>query len=210
MYIPVAFCEQNRAVIHELICSAPLACMIASNDNEQEICHLPMLWQDDGSKHGCLIGHVARQNPLGDYAGGRAVAVFQDSGHYISPNWYPEKAHTHKAVPTWNYRSVHCHGILEVIDDEDTLKALLTTLTAQFEQHQAQAWSLADAPEVYIEAMCRAIRGIRLRITRIEAQFKLSQNKSRETRQGIVSGLSAIDTPAAQQMVEKIMRSVSN
>lgn len=52
--------------------------------------------------------------------------------------------------------------------------------------------------------MCLAIRRTRLKMIRVEAQFKLRQNKWLETGQGIVAGLSAMDSTAAWQMVNPL------
>jgi len=49
--------------------------------------------------------------------------------------------------------------------------------------------------------MCRAIIGIRVDITDIQAQFKLSQNKSAENRAGVVAGLKRLGTFEAGKMV---------
>ena len=39
-----------------------------------------------------------------------ALAIFLGPHAYVSPNWYPSKAETGKAVPTWNYITVHARG----------------------------------------------------------------------------------------------------
>ncbi|MBF0804492.1 FMN-binding negative transcriptional regulator [Neisseria sp. 19428wB4_WF04] len=57
---------------------------------------------DNSSKWGTLHSHFAETNPVWQATGteNRWLAVFQDSGRYISPNWYPSKQRDHKAVPT--------------------------------------------------------------------------------------------------------------
>lgn len=61
-------------------------------------------------------------------------------------------------------------------------------------------WSLDDAPVEYIQAMCRAIVGIRVNITDVQTQFKLSQNKTVENRVGVVAGLKGLGTFEADKM----------
>jgi len=52
-------------------------------------------------------------------------------------------------------------------------------------------WSVDDAPERYITGQLRAIVGIELVITRIEAKSKLSQNRPDADVDGVVAGLRA-------------------
>ena len=55
--------------------------------------------------------------------------------------------------------------------------------------------------------MCRAIVGIRVDITDVQVQFKLSHNKSAENRVGVVAGLKQLGTFEADKMailVEKV------
>ena len=52
-------------------------------------------------------------------------------------------------------------------------------------------WSVDDAPRKFIEGQLRAIVGLELQITRIEAKAKLSQNRPVGDIAGIVAGLSA-------------------
>lgn len=132
------------------------------------------------------------------------LIIFQDIGHYISPNWYPSKAKTHKEVPTWNYQSVHIQSTIEMLEETDTLKWILATMTAQQEVISDNPWSLEDAPAAYIDAMCRGIIGFRLTIDAIQAQFKLSQNKTVENIAGVINGLERLDTKDAAEMAAKV------
>lgn len=52
--------------------------------------------------------------------------------------------------------------------------------------------------------MCRAIVGIRVNITDIQAQFKLSQNKTADNRAGIVAGLERLQTAKADEMAKLV------
>jgi transcriptional regulator len=52
-----------------------------------------------------------------------------------------------------------------------------------------RAWSVDDAPRKFIEGQLRAIVGLELQITRIEAKAKLSQNRPVGDIAGIVDGL---------------------
>ncbi|WP_084785736.1 FMN-binding negative transcriptional regulator [Psychrobacter urativorans] len=203
MFTPKAFKEDSFETIQAFIKEKPLVTVIAQTGNGLEACHIPMYWQDDGSEFGCLYGHIAKVNALSNSANLAApwLIIFQDAGHYISPNWYPSKAVTHKEVPTWNYRSVHIMGNVSLLTAPETLIEILSKQTANFEASQPNPWSLYDAPVEYIQAMCRAIVGIRVDITDVQAQFKLSQNKTVENRVGVIAGLKGLGTFEADKMV---------
>lgn len=207
MFTPKAFKEERFDTIKAFIKEQPLATVVVQTQNGLEACHIPMYWQDDGSEYGCLYGHIAKVNALNDYDNLDApwLIIFQDAGHYISPNWYPSKAITHKEVPTWNYHSVHIRGSVSLLTDPMVLTEILSELTQDFEANQPIPWSLDDAPENYIQALCRAIVGIRISITDIQAQFKLSQNKTVENRAGVLAGLQQCNTVKADAMAKLIL-----
>ncbi len=206
MHIPSIFAEENLENILDFIAAKPLATMIAQTNNGIEACHIPLFWHNDNSEYGCLYGHFGIKNPI--YQDALAdtswLIIFHDSGHYISPNWYPSKAQTHKEVPTWNYQSVHIQSKIELIEDTDKLKWILETMTAQQEVVSDNPWSLEDAPAAYIDAMYRGIIGFKLTIDSIQAQFKLSQNKTTENIAGVINGLEQLDTNDAAAMAAKV------
>lgn len=206
MFVPNAFKEQNFETIKAFIKEQPQATVVVQTNTGLEACHIPMYWQDDGSEYGCLYGHIAKVNDLNstDNIDVPWLVIFQDTGQYISPNWYPSKAITHKEVPTWNYRSVHISGSVSLLTEPETMIEILSELTKDFESNQPIPWSLNDAPENYIQALCRAIVGIRVNITNIQSQFKLSQNKTAENRAGIVAGLKRLQTAKADKMAQLV------
>lgn len=65
-----------------------------------------------------------------------------------------------------------------------------------------EPWSLSDAPSDY--AMCRAIVGIKLTIHNFEAKFKLSQNKTLDNQQGVIDGLTQLQSASADNMATLI------
>lgn len=210
MYIPPIFTENNIDNITDFIAANPLATLVAQTSDGIEACHIPLFWHKEDvssdNQHGCLYGHFARKNPIYQNALPLAswLIIFQDSGHYISPNWYPTKAITHKEVPTWNYQSIHIYAHMELIEDTDKLKWILETMTVQQEAISDNPWSLNDAPTTYIDAMCRGIIGFKLTINSIQAQYKLSQNKTAENITGVIDGLEKLNTDHAMTMAVKV------
>jgi transcriptional regulator len=190
MYQPDAFRVDDVPRIHALMRARPFAALISSGSLGLYATHLPTRLKDEGSL-GTIECHLARANPQWKELAGsdEVLMIFQGAEGYITPNWYPSKAEHGKVVPTWNYAVVHAYGLPEVIDDRDWLRRHVAALTAQQEAHDAEPWSLADAPERYVEVMLRGIVGIRLPITRLEGKWKMSQNREMQDREGVVKGL---------------------
>lgn len=188
MYLPKHFAETRPEVLHAAIAAHPLATLITHSARGAEADLLPLLMSPDGRY---LNGHVARANPLwrSHPADTDVLAVFTGAQAYISPNWYPSKQEHGKAVPTWNYITVQVRGRLQVMDDAEWARALVTSLTETHEATQAQPWQVGDAPPDYIDSMLKAIVGIRIEISELVGKWKVSQNQSTANRAGVINGL---------------------
>ena len=64
-------------------------------------------------------------------------------------------------------------------------------LTDKHEGHREPPWWVDDAPPAFIAGQLRAIVGVELAITRIEAKAKLSQNRPQADIDGVIAGLRA-------------------
>lgn len=208
MFVPAKFRQTDFTEIRRFIAAQPLATLVVQHENRLQAAHVPLYWHDNGSEWGALRGHFAKANPIWQAAGGEEqwLAVFQNSGCYISPNWYPSKARDHKAVPTWNYQAVHFGGRLTLLEDAGSTLAVLSELSRLHEAGQPRPWQPADAPPDYLQAMCKALKCFEFTIKEVEAAYKLSQNQSAENRSGVVSGLQAQGGAAAEEMAEKVQR----
>jgi transcriptional regulator len=167
---------------------------------------LPMLFDPNDGPHGTLRGHLARPNPQCRDAASEinALAIFDGPDAYVSPALYEEKRLTGKVVPTWNYVTVQAHGTLTTIHDPEWLIPHVGRLVARHEAGRPDPWALSDAPDDYVRTEARAIVGLELRITRIEAKAKLSQNRSEADIEGAIEGLST--GTAAERAVAAEMR----
>jgi transcriptional regulator len=124
----------------------------------------------------------------------------------MSPAWYATKREHGRVVPTWNYITAHVYGELVIHDDVAWLEALVRRLTAHHEDGRPAPWSVDDAPTDYIAGQLRAIVGVEIRIERIEAKAKLSQNRSDADFAGSIAGLEASGKPAMAEAMRKIQR----
>ena len=190
MYEPRHFQQNDRAALQALMRAHPLAMLVTSSTAGLSADPIPLLYDAEDGEHGSLVGHVARANPLWKHAAGQPVlAVFGGPQAYISPNWYPGKAETHKVVPTWNYAVVQAHGTLEAIEDAAWLRALVERLSDTHEAAMPAPWSVNDAPEEFVQQMLRAIVGIRIPVARLVGKWKLSQNKGEGDLAALAHGL---------------------
>mgnify|MGYP001378649684 CR=1 FL=1 len=206
MYVPQHFEETRVAVLHALIQRHPFAALVTRTAGGLEANHLPLEVDPEPAPFGTLLGHVARSNPVWRElaSGGEGLAVFQGPHGYVSPGWYPSKAESGRVVPTWNYAVVHAHGPLRAIEDPDWLRALVERLTRRHEAGRAQPWQVADAPPDYVAAMLRGIVGIEMRIERLVGKWKLSQNRARPDREGVIAALTEAASPGAAELAEQM------
>jgi transcriptional regulator len=183
MYVPQHFAA-TEAEAAALLDAAHAADLISIGPDGMVATFLPVLHAG-----GALLGHVARANRHWRLDGAQSLAIVRGPDAYISPNWYPAKAEHGKVVPTWNYVVAHVHGTLAVHDDREWLRALVTSLTEREEAAMPEPWAVTDAPADYIDTMLKAIVGVELRIERVEATRKLSQNRSLADIAGVFAGL---------------------
>lgn len=153
---------------------------------------VPLVFDPDVGEHGAMQGHVARNNTQwSEPAVGEALAIIQGADAYISPSWYASKAEHGRVVPTWNYTTAHVYGRLVIHDDPEWISSQVRRLTGIHEAEFEHPWTVDDAPERFIAGQLRAIVGVELVITRIEAKAKLSQNRPEADVDGVVAGLTA-------------------
>jgi transcriptional regulator len=192
MYVPKHFAPSADHVAQLL--AAPIAGdLITPTADGLQATLLPWLHiPDPDGGPGRLQGHVARNNPHWQTEPtGESLVILKGPDAYISPSWYASKAEHGRVVPTWNYLICHAHGRLVIHDDPDWLGDLVRRLTDRHEAARADdhPWSVDDAPEKFVRGQLRAIVGVELIITRLEAKAKLSQNRPEADVAGVINGL---------------------
>lgn len=192
MYLPPHFRDEDLPGVQAMMQATRLPTLVTATADGLIGTPLPLILDMDEAPHGVLYGHVSKANPHWKTAPvGDAMAIFMGPDAYISPSWYATKQETGKVVPTWNYVAVHAYGPIEFFEDADPLLAIVTRLTAKHEQGRDKPWAVSDAPEDFIRAQLKGIVGLRLRITRLDAKRKMSQNRNEADRAGVIAGLSA-------------------
>jgi transcriptional regulator len=202
LYVPAHFEMRERAAAARLMHDHPFATLITPGA-PMHVSHLPLLLVHDCEPHGTLLGHFARANPHWQAAAEvPSLAVFHGPHAYVSPSWYSDPA---RAVPTWNYAVVHAHGVLAIVDDPVETRAILDALVQRFENGREAPWQFAMPPRER-DALVGAIVAFRLRIRRIDAKFKLSQNRSPQDRTRVMAALDAEPYAESQATAEWMRR----
>ncbi|OXE36244.1 MAG: transcriptional regulator [Phenylobacterium zucineum] len=181
------FRTEDVSLIADHLRHYPLATLTAALGGSLCVAQTPVLMREiDGRL--VLDFHLSRTNALADYgvSGFEAVAVSLGPEAYISPDWYVSG----DQVPTWNYVSVEAAGPVSLLDNAELI-ALLDDLSAQEEAKLTpkSPWTRAKMSPGRFDAMTRAIVGARLTMTRLEATYKLSQNKAEPDRAGVIAAL---------------------
>lgn len=190
MYAVQHFAEQSVPVMRAYLAENPFAALVINTLAGPSVEHIPLEFDASSGSDGCLLGHIARRNPLWrEFESGPGLAVFSAHHAYVSPDWYASKATDPRVVPTWNYAAVHVSGTLRFFHDTDRIQELLTRLTDRFESARPTPWRMTDAPTEYISQLVQGVVGVELQIDRMVGKWKLSQNRPKEDREGVMAGL---------------------
>lgn len=202
MYIPSHFKQEDLTKIHELMQRVGFVSLVTSTSDGLVATQAPVLFDAKDGEHGTLRGHVARANAQWKTSPGQGegLAIFIGANGYVSPQWYASKREHGKVVPTWNYVAVHAYGPVRFSEDRALLLDIVTRLTEKQEAGFEHPWKVSDAPADYIENMLNAIVAFEMPVTRIEASWKLSQNKTEADRNGVMSGLRERGEPVVEEM----------
>ncbi|HXH48621.1 MAG TPA: FMN-binding negative transcriptional regulator [Terriglobia bacterium] len=190
MYIPEFNRLNDSAAALDFMRANPFAIVVSSGEGSPFATHIPVLANE--APGGILLrGHVARANPHWKMLEEEreTLAIFHGPHAYISPSLYGSR----ESVPTWNYAAVHAYGRANVFHDPEPLTELLLETIAQFEQAYLAQWR--DLNENYRTRMLSQIVGFEIAVERLEAKFKLSQNRPKADQARIIQSLdSSADT----------------
>lgn len=188
--------------------SNPFVILVSANDDVPFASHVPVIIREAGDQL-ILRGHVAKANPHWRYLeqNPQCLTIFHGPHSYISPSNYT----TRENVPTWNYGAVHLYGTARVFATPEALQGVLHELIATFEAAYAQQWDSLD--KTYQDRMLNHIVGFEITATKLEAKFKLGQNRSKQEQANMLASLSKAEdtavTGVARLMEEQGLGKVS-
>jgi len=191
MYIPEHFRNEDRAAALAFIRANPFAILVSNHEGGPFATHVPVVLRESGD-HLTIRAHVAKANPHWQYLQNdpACLMIFHGPHAYISPSNYDAR----ESVPTWNYGAVHVYGTAKTFAEPEQLLHILNDLIPTFDAAYGQQW--ASLSEAYRRRMLGHIVGFEIAVTRIEAKFKLSQNRTRKEQQQVIDSLSAASDTA--------------
>ncbi|MBL6751270.1 MAG: FMN-binding negative transcriptional regulator [Nevskia sp.] len=201
MYVPAHNRNDDRAELIGFMRHYNFAALVTAEGGVPVATHLPFLVEErDGVVR--LCAHLARANPQarGLADDGPALVIFQGPHAYVSPAHYQR----HPSVPTWNYAAVHAGGVLRRLDGGAEKAALLERLVAAHDAPYLE--SMRKLPPGYLEARLEAIVAFEVRVERLDARWKLSQDRSPAERGAIVAALEASPDAAAAALAALMRR----
>jgi len=199
MYIPPDF-QVPPARAGEFLGRYGFGAWITPQEGSLVATHLPFLYRPSEGPWGTLVAHLARANRQWTEieAPKETLVIFPGPHAYVSPSWYE----VHPSVPTWNYAVVHAYGISSLITEESEVRSVLLDLVQKYDP----GWAM-DLPDDYLSRMIRQIVAFKIRVTRLEGKFKLSQNRPAQDRENVERELARSPDPMARE-VAGVMRAV--
>ena len=187
MYSPPYNRIEQRAEVLEFMRAHNFPLLVTGTGGVLHGSHLPVTVQETGS--GLAIDmHMAKNNPQWkEFFDDEVLVIFSGPHAYVSPRWYEDQ----ERVPTWNYAAVHAYGVPRIISTpEDKLKNQ-RQLVARLDPEWLPKFD-ALSPQ-YVERMLDGIVNFEIEVTRIDARWKLSQNRGRREMELIAARLEKSD-----------------
>jgi transcriptional regulator len=207
IYNPKHFQMEDKELVSRIVQRYNFATLMTSWEGKPIVSHLPLIFDQSRYSQGGLFGHIARANPQWKHfrEASEVTAIFHGPHAYISPRWY---AANPANVPTWNYAVVYIHGRAQAIHDEREASIWMHALVQQHDPDWKWAPEEKDMRKKLQEIVVFGIE-----IQKIEAKFKLSQNRSAEDRRSVAQALAQsiadLDRETAALMLDLLKESAA-
>jgi transcriptional regulator len=201
MYIPEFNRVRDRAEILSFVQAYPFAILVTASDNGPFATHIPILVRNTDNQV-VLHGHMAKANPHWRLLenGQESLAIFHGPHAYISPRLYESR----ESVPTWNYAAVHVYGQARVFSEAAWLLEEAREIIHTFDPTYYAQWnSLSDK---FRNGMLKHIVGFEMAASRIEAKFKISQNRTKGDQAAVIGSLEQSTDSAAVEIAKLMQR----
>jgi transcriptional regulator len=194
MYVPKINQTEDQAALLAYMRAYSFAALASAGPGGLMATHLPFVVEEEDGRI-MLLAHMAKANPQWrDFsAGTEALVIFMQPHAYIPPRLYDSRQN----VPTWNYVAVHAYGLPVLIEERAAKIELQKKLIRQYDPGYLE--QMSELPDSYLDARLAAIVSFSLAVTRIDARYKLSQDKNPAERERIARELEASgDSVAAE------------
>ena len=207
MYIPESFRIVDEPEIEAFLQRYDFATMVSPAPEAMIATHLPVVVKRDGPRL-VILGHVAKANAHWKSMDGtiESLVIFHGPHGYVSPRWYANSP----AVPTWNYAVVHAYGRPQAKEEPAFIEALLVDLIRRYEGSGSDAWRIEDLPVDYRRRQLSGIVGFEMPVVRLEAKFKLGQNRAAVDRARTIEELERKNAPDASSLAAFMRSHVKN
>jgi transcriptional regulator len=182
MYTPKYFRNDDQEAIKEFVRQNGFGILVSAANGNLLATHIPLELSADGTK---LSGHISKGNPQGKdlIATSEVLVIFNGPHTYISSSWYD-----HANVPTWNYIAVHVYGTVRLVEGEELFDSM-EQLMSKYEKHSADPVTVEKLTPSYMRQAMNGVTGFEISITKIEATYKLSQNRDHKNYTNIIQEL---------------------
>ena len=182
MYVPHFFKNANEAEVKEFIRQNGFGILISHTGEKLWGTHLPFELTPDGQH---LHGHLSKGNSQWKNFNDKdeVMVIFNGPHTYISSSWYD-----HENVPTWNYIAVHVYGQIRLIEGEELYQSLKTLLD-RYEASSEHPVSMETMSAEYVRKGINGLVGFDIKISSVEAAYKLSQNRTAKNFHNIITQL---------------------
>ncbi|WP_239706250.1 MULTISPECIES: FMN-binding negative transcriptional regulator [unclassified Mammaliicoccus] len=198
MYIPKHYQMKDYQEIKNFMTKYNFATVVTVDELKPIATHLPVIINEHDDAL-FISGHFARGNKQWRTMDNNedVLIIFHGPHGYISSTWYETED-----VPTWDYQSIHVYG-KSVLLNEHQLKEDLKVLLDKYEsEHRGGAtWeNLSDQTKKQI----KGIVGFKVKVDKLEAAYKLSQNRSETDKENIVIHLNNTESELDKNLAEEI------
>jgi transcriptional regulator len=198
MYIPSEYREEDPEKLLAFMQAHSFATLVSIDNTKPIATHLPFVVRRTDETI-TLVTHMSKGNSQWKSLGEQDILViFQGPQAYISPTNYADKAR----VPTWNYIAVHAYGKARIttFDEHDhALRAMIDEYEPSY-MHQYET-----LPDKYKLGNMKGIVCLEIVVDRIEASYKLSQDKSHIDQAQVARSLGESGDQSAQE-ISRYMR----
>jgi transcriptional regulator len=182
MYIPKYYREEDRQEILSFLSRNNFPAIVSFDGERPIATHTPVEIVENENGNITVYAHISRANQQWKtFDKQEILLIFQGPHTYISPRWY-----NHVNVPTWNYMMVHVYGKVRLLQG-DELFELLSRLVGNHEANSQ--YRLESLPPDFVQKEIKGVVGLAIDVTRIDAGYKLSQNRNDEDHENIVREL---------------------
>ena len=183
MYSPPYNQPEGRTELLSFLRANNFPILVTGTGGVLHASHLPVTVHERGEQI-VIDMHMAKNNPQWkEFFDDEVLVIFSGPHAYVSPRWYADQ----ERVPTWNYAAVHAYGLAKINPDRDAKAASQRRLIESLDPQ----WLLKHdgLRQEYVDQMLNGIVNFSIAVTRIEARWKLSQNRGRREMELIAAEL---------------------